>query len=125
MRIHTVWVAQITFVLAKEVTVPAKYTDFVNIFLKKLGKVLLKRISINEHTIKLEKSKQLPYKPIYSFGQVELKIVKTYIETNLANGIILPSKSANTSLILFVWKPNDSLSWYFDYRDLNNFIIKN
>lgn len=49
---------------------------------------LLYYTKINDHTIKLEKSTQLLFGPIYSLKLVELKILKTYIKTSLANGFI-------------------------------------
>ena len=56
---------------------------------------------------------------------MELETLKTYIETNLANGFIQPLKSPAGALILFVRKPNGSLRLCINYRDLNNLTIKN
>ena len=56
---------------------------------------------------------------------MELKTLKTYIETNVANGFIRPSKSPSGATIVFVRKPDGSLSLYVDYRGLNNLTIKN
>ena len=69
--------------------------------------------------------KQPPYRPIYSLGLVELETLKTYIETNLANGFIRPSKSPASAPILFVCKPNGSLRLCVNYQGLNNLTIKN
>ena len=41
--------------------VPAKYSDFSDVFLAEKTLVLLKQTEFNQHTIKLEESKQLPY----------------------------------------------------------------
>ena len=76
---------------------------------------LLENTGINEHAIKLEKSKQPPFGPIYSLGLVELETLKTYIETNLANGFIRSSKSPTEAPILFDMKPNKSLRLCVDY----------
>ena len=43
---------------------------------------------MNNNIIKLQKSKQLFFRFIYSLELVELKTLKTYIKTNLAYGII-------------------------------------
>ena len=86
--IHPAWKAEIALLLAKKVTNLAKYADFVNVFLKKLAEVLPKYTKINKHAIKLEESKQPPYRPIYSLGPVKLKTLKTYLEKNLANDFI-------------------------------------
>ena len=61
--------------------------------------MLPERTGINEHTIKLEDGKQPPYEPIYSLSPIELKVLKTYIKTNLANGFIQPLKSPAGALI--------------------------
>lgn len=57
-------------------------------FLKKMAIKLFKYFDINKYIIDLELSKQLSYKLIYSLRQVELKIFKTCIKVNLANGFI-------------------------------------
>ena len=80
-----------TSLLAKKVTVPAKYLDFANIFLKKSANVLSEQIGANKHKIKLKKGKQPPYKAIYSLAPVELKIFKIYIKINLTNNFIQAS----------------------------------
>ena len=80
---------------------PAEYFDYSNVFLVENAADLLENTGINKHAIKLEKSKQPPFGPIYILGLVELKMLKTYIETNLANGFIPPSKSSASASILF------------------------
>ena len=116
---------QIALLLIKEITVPAAYADFIDVFSKKSPKVLSKYIGINEHAIKLEEDKQPPYKPIYSLGPVELKILKTYIKTNLANRFIQLLRSLAGTWIFFIRKPDSSLRLYVNYRSLNNLTIKN
>ena len=107
------------------VTVPAEYLDYVNVFSEKLTAVLSQHTKINTHAIKLEEGKQPPYGPIYSLKPVELEILKTYIETNLANNFIRPSKSPAGAPILFNQKFNESFWLYVNYRGLNNLTIKN
>ena len=55
---------------------------------------------------------------------MELKILKIYIKTNLANSFIWPSKSHAGILILFVQKPDGILRLYVNYQRLNNLTIK-
>ena len=43
---------------------------------------------MNKYAIKLEEDKQPSFRSIYNLGPVELKTLKTYIKTNLANGLI-------------------------------------
>ena len=75
--------------------------------------------------MELKKGKQLLYKPIYSLGPVELKTLKTYIETNLANCFIQASKSRANALILFVHKLDGSFCLCVNYSALSNLTIKN
>ena len=65
------------------------------------------------------------YGPIYSLKPVELEILKIYIELNLANRFIKPSKLPTEAAIFFNQKSNGSFHLYINYRDLNNFMIKN
>ena len=111
--------------IAKQVIILIKYSNYADVFSKKLVKVLSDQTGINKHAIKLEESKQLLYKPIYSLEPVELEIFKNYIETNLANGFMQPSKLAAEAVILFVRKPNGSLYLCVNYQKLNNLTIKN
>ena len=94
------------------------------IFLKKKTLVLLKTTNLNKQTIKFQKNLQLPYKPIYNLSLVELKILKTHIETYFANGFIYSLKSYVGTLIFFVRKPDGSFWLYVNYQSLNNLIIK-
>ena len=57
-----------------------------------------------------EKGKEPSYGPIYSLGLIELKTLKTYINTNLANSFIYPSKSPTSAFILFIYKPDGRMS---------------
>ena len=93
--------------------------------MKKLANVLSERTGANEHTIELEENKPPLYETIYSLRPVEFKILKTYIETNLAKSFIWASKSPVDAPILFVYKFNGSLCLCVDYQKLNNLTIKN
>lgn len=70
---------------------------------------------MNKHTIKLKKSKQLLFETVYSPELVELKTLKLYIETNLANNFIWPSKSSARAPIFFIWVLDGSLWLCVDY----------
>ena len=61
---------------------------------------LLEYTRMNDHAIKLVKSKELLLGPIYSLEPVQLETLKTYIKTNLANDFIRPSKSSAGAIIL-------------------------
>ena len=105
--------------------VPAEYFNYSDVFSAENAAELLENTGMNEHAIELEEGKQPPFGPIYSLGPVELETLKTYIETNLANGFIRPSKSSAGASILFDRKPDKSLRLCVDYRDFNNITIKN
>ena len=77
MMIYLAREEQIVLLLAKEVTVSAEYTNFINVFSKKSAEMLPERTGINEHAIELEEGKQPPYKLIYSLGPLKLKTLKT------------------------------------------------
>ena len=46
--------AQMAFLLAEKVIVPAKYLDVADVFSKKSANILAKQTRVNEHVIKLE-----------------------------------------------------------------------
>ena len=118
---------QVSGLIAEEasIKVPAKYSDFVDIFSPDLVSELSKYTGINDHAIELVDSQQPPYGPIYSLRLVELETLKTYIETNLANGFIRPFTSLAGTPILFDRKSDNSLRLCVDYQGLNNLTIKN
>ena len=95
--------------------VPAKYSDYSNIFLAEYIAKLLEKTGMNEYVIELEKDKQPPFRPIYSLEPVELEILKIYIKINLANSFIRPSKSPIGAFILFNKKPKRSFHFCVDF----------
>ena len=105
---------QITGLIAEETPtkVPAEYSDFADIFSPDLASKLPEHTEINDHAIELVDGQQPPYGPIYSLGPVELETLKAYIETNLANSFIKPSKSPAGAPILFDRRSDGSLRLY-------------
>ena len=104
--------------------IPAKYSEFVEVFSKTKADTLPPHRSI-DHAIDLEPSCKIPYGRIYNLSEVELKTLKAYIETNLANGFIQQSSSPATAPILFAKKKDWGLRLFVDYRALNSATIKN
>ena len=86
---------QISGLIAEEAPtkVPAEYLDFADVFSSDLASELPEHTGINDYAIELVKGQQPPYRSIYSLRPVELETLKAYIETNLANRFIKPSKS--------------------------------
>ena len=107
---HTDWKVQITNLIADKalIIIPAKYSDFKYVSSKKFAAVLPEQTKINTYVINLEKGKQPPYWFIYSQGLLKLEMFKTYIDINLANNFIHPSKSPADAPILFDKIPNRS-----------------
>ena len=95
--------------------IPIKYSNYSNVFLAEYTMELSKYTEINNHAIELEKNKQLFFGRIYNLRLVELETLKIYIEINLANSFIRPSKFSARATILFDWKPDKSLYFYVDY----------
>ena len=57
--------------------------------------------------------------------QDELKVLKKYLEKNLSKGFIRASSSPAASPVFFACKPEGSLQFCVDYRQLNAMTIKN
>ena len=125
MPIYLSHQAQVAALKSEESGIPAKYSDFSNVFSSDSAAELPEHNKINDHPINLLDNKQLPYGPIYSLVPVELEMLKIYIEANLASGFIKPSKFPTGAPILFIWKKDGSLRICIDYQGLNNLTIKN
>ncbi len=119
--------AQIAYLKGNEALTKVlnKYINFADVFLPKLVAEYPKHLGINNHTIKLVDDWQPSYGPIYYMRLVELETLKAYIEINLANNFIRPSKSPAEAPIFFKKKPDWSIRLCIDYRGLNNLTMKN
>ena len=93
----------------------AEYSDYSNVFSAENTAELSENTGMNEHAITQEKGKQPPFGLIYSLSPVELETLKTYIETNLANGFIHSFKSPTGAPILFDRKPDGSFYLCVNY----------
>ena len=128
LGVHPSCRSQISGLIAEEAStkIPAKYSNFTDVFSTDLASELPKHTGINDHAIELvDGCQQPPYGPIYSLKPVELETLKTYINTNPANGFIRLSKSPARASILFDWKSDSSLRLCVNHRGLNNLMIKN
>ena len=123
--VHPSRQAQISSFDIKEVTISSEYADYTDIFSSDSAAKLTKHNGINNYPMNLIDNKLPSYGPIYSLRLVEFKMLKTYIETNLANGFIWPSKLPAGAPILFIRKKDSSLWLCVDYWGLNNLTIKN
>ena len=102
----------------------SRYQEFLDIFSRKKAEALPPHRS-TDHTIDLEPGTKLPYD---SPSEVELRALKAYIETYLANSFIRrsfsPAARASPTL-LFVKTKDGSLRLCVDYRALNHASVKN
>ena len=71
-NIHLFCQAQIASLNVEEVTIPAEYSDYTDVFSSDSAAELPEHTGINDHPIDLVDDKQPPYGPIYSLGLVEL-----------------------------------------------------
>jgi len=67
--------------------IPATYGEFVEVFSKDKVETLPPHRS-TDHAIDLEPGYNLPYGRIYNLSEFELRMLKAYIEANLAKGFI-------------------------------------
>ena len=70
-----------------ESKIPAKYLQFRSVFSKKNADTLPPHRPY-DHTIPLVEGAQVPFGPVYSLSQVELKALHEYIKENLGKGFI-------------------------------------
>lgn len=107
-----------------EVLLPPAYRDFAEVFLD-IDANKLPEHGPHDHAIDLIDKQQPPYGPVYNLSEVELIVLRQYIDKHLANEFIQPSKSPAGAPILFVKKPSGGLRLCVDYRGLNNITVKN
>ena len=79
----------------------------------------------NDYVINFIDEIELSHNFIYSLFENELKVLKIYIDKHFVNNFIKYSQSLIETFILFVQKKNNFFKLCVNYRDLNNFTIKN
>jgi len=103
---------------------PPEYHDFLDVFSRELTDTLPERRPY-DHKIQLQEGKTSTFEPLYDMSQDELRVLKKYLENNLAKDFIQASSSPAASSILFVKKPSGGLRFCVNYRDLNVMTVKN
>ncbi len=78
-----------------------------------------------DHEIKLEPGKTPPFGPFQNLSEYQLKTLREYIDENLANRFIRPSKSSAGAPVLFTLQPDGTLRLCINYRGLNSMTMKN
>jgi hypothetical protein len=104
--------------------IPGQYQQFIEDFSKEKSETLPPHRPTDQ-AIELEPNYQLPHGWIYNLSEFELKTLKAYIETNLANGFIQQSSSSAAALILFGRQNDRGQSLCVDYQALSLGMVKN
>src|SRR6266436_6652868 len=98
--------------------VPQEYHEFHNVFSGEKANVLAPHWPY-DLKINLEEGTKLFHRLIYSLLPPELTALREFLEENIWNGFICPSKSLWGSPVLFVKKKDGSLCLCVDFRALN------
>src|SRR5258706_287934 len=98
--------------------VPQEYHEFCDVFSGEKANALAPHQPYNLK-INLEEGAKPFHRPIYSLSPPELTALREFLEENVRNGFICPSKSLWGSPVLFVKKKDGSLCLCVDFRALN------
>ena len=99
------------------------YLYLKKMFDNKLTKMLFEQ-SYKNHIINLMKNKKFSYMLLYNLFQIELTKLRRYLNNILIKKWIKLSISLASVSIFFVFKKDEKLRLYMNYRNLNTIIIK-
>ena len=115
---------QVSAATAEPIVLPKVYKNFEDVFSAQNASHLPPHKN-HDHAIDLIVDDKQPfYRPIYSLSKNEFPIPRAYIDKNLANQLIRPSKLPANTPILFKLQPNKILRLCIDYRSFNNLTIE-
>ena len=102
---------------------PNKYLEYIDVFSKKRADLLPehRRWDIE---IKTSDDFKPQWKKAYNLSQEELRILKEYVDDNLAKGFIRPSTSPCGAPVFYVPKKGGKFRLCVDFRALNAVTIK-
>src|SRR5260221_2200770 len=98
--------------------VPQEYHEFCDVFSGEKANALAPHRPY-DLKINLEEGAKLFHRPIYSLSPPELTALREFLEENVWNGFICPSKSPWGSPVLFIKKKDGSLHLCVDFCTLN------
>ena len=100
-----------------------EYKHYKKVFYKTKAKTLPSHWPL-DHAINIKAGKTPPFEPLYNLSELELKVLKNYININLTNSFISSLTSSAEAPILFTKKKDRSLRLCVNYQGLNNITIK-
>src|SRR6266436_4591290 len=104
--------------------VPAQYHNFRDVFSKEAFDKLPPQKAW-DHAIDLTPGTELPHSQTFPLSPAEQKELDDFLQENLANGHIHPSKSAMGAPVFFIKKRGGLLHLIQDYWKLNKITVKN
>jgi transposase InsO family protein len=107
-----------------EKRMPKQYRDLAHVALSQSADILPPHRSY-DHKIELIPGNKLPYAKTRPMSQLELRVIKKWLDENLAKGSIRPSSSSVASPVLLAKKPGGGVRVCVDYRGINNITLKN
>ncbi len=102
----------------------AQYHDFRDVFSKEAFDELLLQKAW-DHAIDLTPGTELPHSWTFPLSPAEQKELDDFLQENLANGHIHPSKSPMGAPVFFIKKKDGLLHLIQDYQKLNEIMVKN
>jgi len=100
-----------------------EYRDLFEAFLPKEANSLPPHRSY-DHKIEVIPGSKLPYSRNRPLSPMELRVLKRWLDDQIANGWIRPSKSSVASPILLAQKPGGGVRICVDYRGVNDITLK-
>src|SRR5260221_3975008 len=104
--------------------VPAQYHNFRDVFSKEAFDEL-PPWKASDHSIDLTPGTELPCSWMFPLSPAEQKELDDFLQENIANGHICPSKSPMRAPVFFIKKKDSSLHLIQDYQKLNKIMVKN
>ena len=104
--------------------VPAQYHDFRDVFSKEAFDELPPQKAW-DHAIDLSPGTELPHSWMFPLSPAEQKELDDFLQENIANGHICPSKSPMGAPVFFIKKKDGLLRLVQDYQKLNEITVKN
>src|SRR5258708_40200975 len=104
--------------------VPAQYHNFRDVFSKEAFDKL-PPWKAWDHVIDLTPGTELPCSRMFPLSPAEQKELDNFLQENLVNGHICPSKSPMGAPVFFIKKKDGSLCLVQDYWKLNEITVKN